>query len=392
MANSCYRKLSIVSLLSSSLFQLLLVFGYDDNRSIFSSAMNIAATTSSSSSSSSSMQVTECAIVGVGVLGTSLCKQLLRDPDFKNWKFTGITKGNKRHDGILEEVLGRDHDQHQYSDRFELRTADDYNDDTYKSNSNKKFNHCVFCAPPSGFDDYPSAVRGAINNLWMGRRNNDNEEGIFVFTSSGGIYGNGGNDDIDVASVVTESSILPSNPIPRIERLISAENEVLKKKGGSVLRLAGLYKLDRGAHNFWLGDTTELAKKDITGRADSLINLLHYDDAAGSVVAALKRRVNNDDDDDSKMSTCNDDKRIDQISQHQEGEIFLVSDGHPLTRQQICDSSLKHKRYEDRTIPKFVGLAQNGDSIGKIYDGSYTNKALHWKPRYESFDAFMSSS
>jgi len=392
MASNCHRKLFTVSLLSS-LLQLLLVFGYDNNRSIFSSAMNIAATTSSSSpwsSSSSSIQVTECAIVGVGVLGTSLCKQLLRDPDFKNWKFTGITKGNKRHDGILKEVLGRD-DHHQYSDRFELRTADYYNDDTYKSN-NKKFNHCVFCAPPSGFDDYPSAVRGAIENLWMGRRNNDNDnkEGIFVFTSSGGIYGNGESADVDVASVVTELSLLPIDPIPRIERLINAEKEVLKKKGGSVLRLAGLYKLDRGAHNYWLGDTTELAKKDIAGRADSLINLLHYDDAAGSVVAALKRTVNNNnDDDDSKMSV--DDNKIDQNSQHKEGEIFLVSDGHPLTRQQICESSLKNKRYEDRTIPKFLGSKQNGDPIGKIYDGGYTNKVLHWKPRYESFDAFMSS-
>merc|ERR1711865_700712 len=142
------------------------------------------------------------------------------------------------------------------------------------------------------------------------------------------------NNNSDTPFIVTESSPLPKHPTPRIEKLINTEREVLKERNGIVIRLAGLYSLSRGAHNYWLGDTVDQTKTEIAGRSDSLINLLHYDDAAGSVVAALKRRVNNDDDDDdSKMSTCNDDKRIDQISQHQEGEIFLVSDGHPLTRQ-----------------------------------------------------------
>jgi nucleoside-diphosphate-sugar epimerase len=275
----------------------------------------------------------------------------------------------------LKEVSEGD-DDNQYSNRFELRTAVDEdsdentNDETIKIN--KKFKHCVFCAPPSGFDDYPSAIRGAIDDLWMGQHTDD---GSFIFTSSGGIYGSGG-DSIDVASVVTESSPLPTNPIPRIERLINAENEVLKEKGGSVMRLAGLYLLNRGAHNFWLGNTAEETKDEIAGRPDSLINLLHYEDAAGSVVAALKHSIN-----------C----RQEQDDEEKGGELFLISDGHPLTRQQICESSLKNKRYDDRTIPKFSGSKEKGDLIGKVYDGSYTDKVLNWKPRYESFDTFMAS-
>lgn len=279
----------------------------------------------------------------------------------------------------MKEVLGGDDDD-QYSNRFELRTAVDEDsdednindDDNIKNKDNKKFKHCVFCAPPSGFDDYPSAIRGAIDDLWMGH---DDTGGSFTFTSSGGIYGSGG-DSIDVASIVTESSLLPTNPIPRIERLINAEKEVLKEKGGSVLRLAGLYLLNRGAHNFWLGNTAEETKDEIAGRPDSLINLLHYEDAAGSVVAALKHNINS---------------QQEQDDEEEGGEIFLISDGHPLTRQQICESSLKNKRYDDRTIPKFSGSKENGDLIGKVYDGSYTNKVLNWKPRYESFDTFMSS-
>lgn len=72
---------NLFAVCSSSLL-LLVVFGYDNNRLLFSTAMNVAATTSSSIP----IQVTECAIVGVGVLGTRICKQLLRDPDLKDWK------------------------------------------------------------------------------------------------------------------------------------------------------------------------------------------------------------------------------------------------------------------------------------------------------------------
>jgi hypothetical protein len=40
-------------------------------------------------------------------------------------------------------------------------------------------------------------------------------------------------------------------------------------------------------------------------------------------------------------------------------------------------------------LPEFLGT--DSDSIGKIYDGAASNKALKWDPRYESFDAFMTS-
>ena len=365
----------------SSLLQLILVLGYD-NRSIFSSAMSLASASSPST----------CAVVGVGVLGTSLCKQLLEDPDLKDLKgkkvldvwfnstfelesfltlmcahvtnisVTGITKSTTRHEDIRKQVLGGND---ALSERFELLTAEEC-----EGKGNQKFNHCVFCAPPSGFEDYPAAVKESIENLWMGNTE-ENPTGGFVFTSSGGIFGSGG-DEVDVSPIVTESSPLPT-PTPRIERLINAEKEVLKYKGGSVMRLAGLYLLDRGAHNFWLGDTAELTKEEISGRSDGVINLLHYDDAAGSVVAALKKTISNTDDDSEG------------------GKVFLVSDGHPLTRLQICESSLKNKRYADRTIPKFKGSKESGDPIGKIYDGSFTNEYLNWKPKYESFDKFMSS-
>lgn len=122
--------------------------------------------------------------------------------------------------------------------------------------------------------------------------------------------------------------------------------------------MAGLYTLERGAHSFWLN-----SGKDVTGRADGIINLLHYDDAASVALAALKAGP-------------------DVV----QGRNFLISDSHPLTRQQICESAMKSKLFADKKMPKFLGSAS--DPKGKLYDGKKSERDLQWKPKYESFDAF----
>lgn len=161
--------------------------------------------------------------------------------------------------------------------------------------------------------------------------------------------------------VVNEDSALPApGANARSARLIKAEQAVLKH-GGACLRLAGLYTMDRGAHNFWL-----TSGKDVSGREDGVINLLHYDDAAGAAMAALRAGP----------------AIVD-------GNVFLISDGHPLTRKQICESTLKSKQYRDRSMPKFLG--SETDPIGKVYDGSASNMALKWDPKYRSFDSFMAA-
>jgi nucleoside-diphosphate-sugar epimerase len=348
------------------------------------------------------MTTKECAVVGVGVLGTSLCKQLLESPACQDWKITGITKTTNRHDEILEQV-GGDH-----NGRFSLTTMDEMlsskagesgSDLDGNEVTTKKYQHCVFCAPPSGFDDYPGAVKTAATDIWAGPEG----DGVFVFTSSGGIYGPGES----TLSTVTEDSPVPDpSGNPRSERLQAAES-VVRDIGGASLRLAGLYTLERGAHNFWLAS----GKDEVGGRADGLVNLLHYDDAAGSVVAALTLA--------DPDSIC--------------GKTFLVSDGNPLTRQQICESSLKSQKYQGMKIPVFTGtqnepigmycirgasclqLAEFVTKVislhhtppnhsfiirlcfsffqsGKLYDGSQTNTILKWKPRYPSFDSFMASN
>ena len=160
---------------------------------------------------------------------------------------------------------------------------------------------------------------------------------------------------------MTETSPLPDpESSPRIKKLIDAEG-ASTSAGGGVLRLAGLYTLERGAHNYWLG-----GGRDIQGRPDGIVNLLHYDDAASACLAALRTGP-------SAVS----------------GRTFLISDGNPMTRMGICKSAMKSKRYADREMPKFLGGASG--LIGKTYDGTISDETLGWKPQYTSFDEFMTS-
>lgn len=292
----------------------------------------------------------DLAIVGCGVLGTSLCKQLLSHPDFASRTVTGITKSTGRHEAIREQVLGGEDGDDDLKGRFSLLTMED----VLSQYAGHSFKDVVFCAPPSGFDDYPSAVKEAATQLWAGSESG----GSFVFTSSGGVY-----EGVDGETVNESSPTSDPETNPRSGRMINAEKEVVAC-GGCALRLAGLYTLERGAHNYWLEKCSETG---IQGRRDGIVNLLHYDDAASAALAALK-----------VGPTVN------------AKQTYLISDGNPTTRGGICESALKHENYAKYAMPEFLGKA---DGLkGKVYDGTKSDEALEWKPKYSSFDAFMTGS
>ena len=284
------------------------------------------------------------AVVGCGVLGTSLCRQLVKNSHFGSRTVVGITKTPSRHEQIRSAVVGQAADD----DRLQLRTSDDF---ASQQDADKKFKDVVFCAPPSGFEDYPAAVQSAIEEYW-----DKDLGGCFVFTSSGGIYGQGS----DGETVTETSPTADPATNPRTAKLVGAET-ACREGGGCVLRLAGLYTLERGAHNYWLE-----SGNDIQGRADGIINLLHYDDAASACMAAIEA---------GPTAVA--------------GKTFLISDSHPTTRLGICESAIKAAKYAGKTIPPIVG----GRDMprGKIYDGSWSDATLSWKPKYDSFDKFMAS-
>jgi hypothetical protein len=80
---------------------------------------------------------------------------------------TGITKTSSRHDAIRDDVGNED--------MFDVKTYDELEGNSFKD--------VVFCAPPSGFEDYPAAVGEAAKSVWAGAKSG----GTFVFTSSGGV-------------------------------------------------------------------------------------------------------------------------------------------------------------------------------------------------------------
>lgn len=75
-------------------------------------------------------------------------------------------------------------------------------------------------------------------------------------------------------------------------RLAAAENVILGQ-GGNVIRLAGLYTESRGPHAYWLHKSRDAALANspmpvLPGSALALVNMLHYEDAAGAVMALLQ--------------------------------------------------------------------------------------------------------
>jgi len=299
-------------------------------------------------SSSPHTATSTTAVVGAGVLGTSLCRQILSDLDLAQMTVTGITKTTNRHVAIRDQVLSVDGAP---ADRFDVRLSDEFSID-----GDDKFDNVVFCAPPSGFVDYPQAVKEAAKKFWKGPTSG----GVFLFTSSGAVYTQNSGVVTESTPVAKFTDVRETNP--RIARLLGAE-EACVAAGGSVLRLSGLYSLQRGAHNYWL-----TSGKDIAGSPDGLVNQLHYDDAAGACLAAIK----------AGPTKCT-------------GKVFILSDSNPLSRLQICQSTLKAAVYKDFQMPTFT-TAATGELVGKTYDCSETYSQLNWKPKYECFDAFMSAN
>ncbi|KAK8489293.1 hypothetical protein V6N11_051236 [Hibiscus sabdariffa] len=211
-----------------------------------------------------------------------------------------------------------------------------------ESKTDQKFPYVIFCAPPSRTPDYPGDVRLAALS-WNG-------EGSFVFTSSSAPY-----DCNDNGSCDEDTPIVPIGRSPRTDNLLRAEKVVLDFDG-CVVRLAGLYKIDRGAHFYWLHKGT------VDVRPDHILNLIHYEDAASLSVTILKKKLR--------------------------GRIFLGCDNHPLSRQEVMDLVDKSGKFDK----KFEGFTGTSDPLGKKLNNSKTRKELGWEPKYPSFAHFLGVS
>ena len=221
-----------------------------------------------------------------------------------------------------------------------------------------RFPYVLFCAAPRASGErYPDEVCGALEECWEGgggggssssSSGDDTTEGNFVFTSSGGVYAEDSGGVVDEGSAVSDSE--------RARKLLAAEGATLER-GGSVVRLAGLYTATRGAHSYWF------TQDEVASDGASIVNLLHYEDAAGVSIAALLRAAGGADE-----------------------RVYLACDDEPITRADICSAGRASSIYADANSPIFKG---SGGPMGKVYDTSATRKRLSWTPKYPTFREYM---
>ena len=201
----------------------------------------------------------------------------------------------------------------------------------------------IVCIPPSAAfnnEAYEQELCAAYQ-AWAGP-----EYGNLVYTSSTAVYGD------SYGNIVDEDFRLDTRT-KRAATMISAEEAILNR-GGSVIRLAGLYTVDRGPHSYWL------KSGEIKGDPEGTINMLHYEDAAAVCLKALESPLRN--------------------------QIYLASDDYPVSRQEICEASLASGKYPDVSMPKFleeVGPRQKRTNCKK------TRELIGWEPKYPSFQSFM---
>ncbi|CAN8067348.1 unnamed protein product [Agarophyton chilense] len=204
------------------------------------------------------------------------------------------------------------------------------------SASSSQFPYVAFCVPPRGDPEYDNLVDAAAKRA---RRR-------FVFTSSTSVYA--------TATLLTEDT--PTSHQGRAATIYRAEKRALAYRTSFVVRLAGLYLVDRGPHTFWL------SKQVVPGNENSPINLVHYDDAAAAIVCAL---------------------RLPYVPQKR---TFLIGAPEPVSRRRIIECALKHPQFEHANPPQFLNDAP---LVEKLIDGSWSNQQLDWRPLYSGFEQFM---
>ncbi len=264
-------------------------------------------------------------VVGPGVLGTLVARRWKEALGAGGARVVGETATDLNHAAL--EGAG-------CFDALQTREA---------AKEGEAFPFVVFAAPPSGSEDYVGEVERAVAR-WDGT-------GAFLFTSSAAVY------DVESGPCTEASAVKALGDSERTDRLLACERAVLDK-GGNVARLVGLYHSSRGAHMYFLKIQT------VPRWGDSVINLIHYEDAADLCVRILRPQG--------------------EGAPHR-GRVFLGCDNHPVSFQKMMDATFLSGKYKGHC--KFTGEPQA--FVGKLATNDQSRADLAWQPAFESYEAFM---
>lgn len=213
----------------------------------------------------------------------------------------------------------------------------------------KRFPYVLFSAPPSGSEDYVAEVAAAVQQHWDGT-------GSFVFTGSMSVCA------ADQGEQVTDEDcpLVPLGKGPSTDRLLGAEKAVLEA-GGNVVRLVGLYHSSRGAHTYFL------KVKEVPRSGKYVVNLCHYEDAAGISMKILQG---------------------DKSGAAFRGQVFIGCDNNPTSFEDMivaCNKSPLESLHGEVTW-----TAPDQPSKGKhVYNNGTRERLGGWTPKFESFASFV---
>ncbi len=207
-------------------------------------------------------------------------------------------------------------------------------------NPSFKYDYLALCIPPQ--DNYDGEARVALAQ-W-----NSTSIGNAVFSSSAGVFAE------QHGGVVTEES--KTSDSARTQQILDVEN-VFTSSNGISLRLAGLFTETRGAHMYWEKKAQEDASYTVTD-GDGYLNMIHYSDASSAMIRALqmKRYVN----------------------------MYLVSDGRPIAKQQIWNSAVERKWVNGTRSPIFTKCA--APPCGKRMSPKLFQDTSGWKSIFPAWD------
>lgn len=206
---------------------------------------------------------------------------------------------------------------------------------------------------------YRSSYVDGARSIIAWAENAPNPIGTLVYTSSTGVYPQGGGAMVDEDADVNVNS-------PSAEILLEAEQIFLRARVATirramVLRLAGIY--GPGRHS--LLDQLRAGAKTINGRGEHRLNLVHRDDVVRAIFAAFAAPA------------------------EVRSGVFNISDGQPGTKSEFV--SWLSERLErnapafDATVPS---IRRGGAGVpDRIIDSQRARSVLGWTPRFSDFRA-----
>ena len=190
---------------------------------------------------------------------------------------------------------------------------------------------------------------------WIGQ---DPHPAKFIYTGSTSVYSQHDGSTVDESSPTPEPSQAGSILL-KAEQLLK-ENSPFSQT--HVLRLGGLY----GPNRHYLLNFLRQGAKELPGRGDLLLNLLHLEDAASAIFASLQ-------------------------SQNAGFHLFNVTDGNPFTKTEIVNWLAEQLHLPTPTFNPDISPARSPirQSGGKVPNRNISNakirKELDWEPIYQSF-------